>query len=160
MHIIGMHGHPRRIADPYVYKFLRRARRPRHERVHDLLARSAGHDADHHRLQLHRQPASPARRPEPTPGTPTPWSGRPPRRPRTTTSPPCPRCTTPLTSTASPAWSKTSCPRPSPGPPRPDLWIRSWLEQSPDHLHLGWVERGETHHSCSTPRPQFETMTP
>ena len=77
MHIIGMHGHPRRIADPTIYPFLRGAGTQGMNVFMTYQRVPARADPDHLRVQLPLQPGGRAEGRRPTPGTPTPWSGPP-----------------------------------------------------------------------------------
>ena len=86
MHILGMHGHPRRIADPYDYDFLDNPSIHGMNEFMTICAVLLGLSQLIFVVQLRLQPGRPARRRARTPGTPTPWNGRPPRRRRTTTS--------------------------------------------------------------------------
>ena len=61
MHIVGMHGHPRRIADPYVYQFLNNPSIIGMNRFMTYSAFALGADPAHLRVQLLLQPG---RRPQ------------------------------------------------------------------------------------------------
>ena len=132
MHIIGMHGHPRRIADPTIYPFLNGPGIVGMNQFMTYQRLRPGADADPLRGQL---PLQPGLRPE-GPGQPLarqhPGMGARPRRRPTTTSRRSRPSTTRPTSTASRASWATTCPRPSPGRRSPGRWTRSWPDAGLD----------------------------
>ena len=117
MHIIGMHGHPRRIADPTIYPYLQGAGVIGMNQFMTYNAFLLGLSPVDLRVQLHLAASSSGPRPATIPGMPTPWSGPSRRRRRTTTTSGSRRCTTLPTNTACPASRQTICLRPSPCPP-------------------------------------------
>ena len=119
MHFLGMRGMQRRIYDYTQYTHLQGPAAD--EPVHDDLALRAGRwrrsSSCFNFFLSHAARASSRAR---TPGTRTRSSGRPPRRPRTRTSPAASRPSTAApTSTACRATARTSCPQNEPGGPAP-----------------------------------------